>query len=70
MWGHLWLEVPDSAAPDSVVMVTVTATGREGSLVPPTHAFLWLLVLAPAPQVRYPHFPLQARQGKGRVLWA
>ncbi|KAM8938215.1 von Willebrand factor A domain-containing protein 7 isoform 2-T2 [Lycaon pictus] len=50
VWGHLWLEVPDSAAPDSVVMVTVTATGREGSLVPPTHAFLWLLVLAPAPQ--------------------
>ncbi|XP_041616247.1 von Willebrand factor A domain-containing protein 7 isoform X2 [Vulpes lagopus] len=50
VWGHLWLEVPDSAAPDSVVMVTVTATGREGSLVPPTHAFLWLLVLAPASQ--------------------
>nr|XP_055120390.1 von Willebrand factor A domain-containing protein 7 isoform X2 [Symphalangus syndactylus] len=49
-WGRLWLEVPDSAAPDSVVMVTVTAAGREANPVPPTHAFLRLLVLAPAPQ--------------------
>ncbi|XP_037699604.1 LOW QUALITY PROTEIN: von Willebrand factor A domain-containing protein 7 [Choloepus didactylus] len=49
-WGRLWLEVPDSATPDSVVTVTVTATSREASAVPPTHAFLRLLVLAPAPQ--------------------
>ncbi|XP_069344520.1 von Willebrand factor A domain-containing protein 7 [Eulemur rufifrons] len=49
-WGRLWLEVPDSAAPDSVVMVTVTAVGQEASPVPPTHAFLRLLVLAPALQ--------------------
>ncbi|XP_034516376.1 von Willebrand factor A domain-containing protein 7 isoform X2 [Ailuropoda melanoleuca] len=49
-WGRLWLEVPDSAAPDSVVSVTVTATGREASPVPPTHAFLRLLVLGPAQQ--------------------
>ncbi|XP_004424533.1 PREDICTED: von Willebrand factor A domain-containing protein 7 isoform X1 [Ceratotherium simum simum] len=49
-WGRLWLEVPDSAALDSVVTVTVTAMGREASLVPPTHAFLRLLVLALAPQ--------------------
>uniref|UniRef100_A0A9L0R0F6 von Willebrand factor A domain containing 7 n=1 Tax=Equus caballus TaxID=9796 RepID=A0A9L0R0F6_HORSE len=49
-WGRLWLEVPDSATPDSVVVVTVTAMGREASSVPPTHAFLRLLVLAPAPQ--------------------
>uniref|UniRef100_A0ABI7YA64 von Willebrand factor A domain containing 7 n=1 Tax=Felis catus TaxID=9685 RepID=A0ABI7YA64_FELCA len=49
-WGRLWLEIPDSAAPDSVVMVTVTATGPEASPVPPTHAFLRLLVLAPTPQ--------------------
>ncbi|XP_077017460.1 von Willebrand factor A domain-containing protein 7 isoform X2 [Tamandua tetradactyla] len=49
-WGRLWLEVPDSAALDSVVMVTVTAVGGEASTVPPTHAFLRLLVLAPAPQ--------------------
>ncbi|XP_044234216.2 von Willebrand factor A domain-containing protein 7 isoform X2 [Ursus arctos] len=49
-WGRLWLEVPDSAAPDSVVAVTVTATGREASPVPPTHAFLRLLVLGPALQ--------------------
>ncbi|KAK2508851.1 hypothetical protein MC885_011793, partial [Smutsia gigantea] len=49
-WGSLWLEVPDSAAPDSVVTVIVTATGREASPGPPTHAFLRLLVLAPAPQ--------------------
>ncbi|MBZ3873290.1 von Willebrand factor A domain-containing protein 7, partial [Sciurus carolinensis] len=48
-WGRLWLEVPDSATPDSVVMVTVTALGQEVSLMPPTHAFLRLLVLAPAP---------------------
>ncbi|XP_006896236.1 PREDICTED: von Willebrand factor A domain-containing protein 7 [Elephantulus edwardii] len=49
-WGHLWLEVPDSAAPDLVVMVTVTAEDLEASSVPPTHAFLRLLVLAQAPQ--------------------
>ncbi|KAM5287222.1 von Willebrand factor A domain-containing protein 7 isoform 2-T6 [Hipposideros larvatus] len=49
-WGRLWLEVPDSVAPDSVVTVTVTATGREASPVAPTYAFLRLLVLAPAPQ--------------------
>lgn len=67
-WGRLWLEVPDSAAPDSVVVVTVTAMGREASSVPPTHAFLRLLVLAPAPQVRQPHFPSQGTQGKGRAV--
>lgn len=44
-WGRLWLEVPDSAAPDSVVTVTVTAVGQGASQVPPTHAFLRLLVL-------------------------
>ncbi|KAI6048247.1 von Willebrand factor A domain-containing protein 7 isoform X1 [Marmota monax] len=49
-WGCLWLEVPDSAALDSMVMVTVTALGREVSLMPPTHAFLRLLVLAQTPQ--------------------
>ncbi|XP_003789077.1 von Willebrand factor A domain-containing protein 7 [Otolemur garnettii] len=49
-WGRLWLEVPDSAASNSVVMVTVTAAGQEGSPVPPTHVFLRLLVLAPALQ--------------------
>ncbi|XP_066120367.1 von Willebrand factor A domain-containing protein 7 [Saccopteryx bilineata] len=49
-WGRLWLEVPASAAADSVVLVTVTATGREAGPVPPTHAFLRLLVLASAPQ--------------------
>lgn len=47
-WGRLWLEVPDSAAPDTVVTVTVTVTavGQGASQVPPTHAFLQLLVLA------------------------
>ncbi|KAM8779762.1 von Willebrand factor A domain-containing protein 7 isoform 2-T2 [Rhynchonycteris naso] len=49
-WGRLWLEVPASATPDSVVLVTVTATGREAGPVPSTHAFLRLLVRAPAPQ--------------------
>ncbi|XP_049988318.1 von Willebrand factor A domain-containing protein 7 isoform X3 [Alexandromys fortis] len=49
-WGRLWLEVPDSAAPDSVVMVTVTAVGQGASPGPPTHAFLRLLVLAQASQ--------------------
>nr|XP_040138321.1 von Willebrand factor A domain-containing protein 7 isoform X2 [Ictidomys tridecemlineatus] len=49
-WGCLWLEVPDSAVLDSMVMVTVTALGREVSLLPPTHAFLRLLVLAQTPQ--------------------
>lgn len=54
-WGHLWLEVPDSATPDSMVMVTVTATtDGEASTAPPTHAFLRLLVLAPAPQDQLP----------------
>ncbi|XP_051009495.1 von Willebrand factor A domain-containing protein 7 [Acomys russatus] len=45
-WGRLWLEVPDSAALNSVVVVTVTAVSQEASPVPPTHAFLRLLVLA------------------------
>ncbi|XP_051043290.1 von Willebrand factor A domain-containing protein 7 isoform X2 [Phodopus roborovskii] len=49
-WGRLWLEVPDSAAPDSVVMVTVTAVSQGASPVPPTHAFLRLLVLAQSSQ--------------------
>ncbi|XP_041490355.1 von Willebrand factor A domain-containing protein 7 isoform X2 [Microtus oregoni] len=49
-WGRLWLEVPDSAAPNSVVMVTVTAVGQGASPGPPTHAFLRLLVLAQASQ--------------------
>ncbi|XP_059794377.1 von Willebrand factor A domain-containing protein 7 isoform X4 [Balaenoptera ricei] len=53
-WGCLWLKVPDTAASDSVVMVTVTATDREASTVPPTHAFLRLLVLGPAPQDQLP----------------
>ena len=69
-WGCLWLKVPDTAASDSVVMVTVTATDREASTVPPTHAFLRLLVLGPAPQVRCPHFPLHDRQGEGRAVQA
>ncbi|KAM5262659.1 von Willebrand factor A domain-containing protein 7 [Ctenodactylus gundi] len=47
-WGRLSLEVPESAAPDSVVMVTVTAVATEASPWAPTHAFLRLLVLAPA----------------------
>lgn len=54
-WGRLWLEVPQSAAPRSVVVVTVAAMGREAGPVPPTHAFLRLLVLAPDPQVPRPH---------------
>ncbi|XP_040844519.1 von Willebrand factor A domain-containing protein 7 isoform X1 [Ochotona curzoniae] len=49
-WGHLWLEIPDSASPDSVVMVTVTAVGGDVGPVSPTHAFLRLLVLSRAPQ--------------------
>uniref|UniRef100_A0A250Y5Z9 von Willebrand factor A domain-containing protein 7 n=1 Tax=Castor canadensis TaxID=51338 RepID=A0A250Y5Z9_CASCN len=53
-WGHLWLEIPDSAAPDSVVMVTVIAVGRGASPMPPTHAFLRLLVLAPERQDQLP----------------
>lgn len=53
-WGRLWLEVPESAALDSVVTVTVAAMGREARPVPPTHAFLRLLVLAPHPQVTAP----------------
>ncbi|XP_028334284.1 von Willebrand factor A domain-containing protein 7 isoform X9 [Physeter macrocephalus] len=53
-WGCLWLKVPDTAASDSVVMVTVTAMDREASTVPPTHAFLRLLVLGPAPQDQLP----------------
>lgn len=67
-WGCLWLKVPDTAASDSVVMVTVTAMNREASTVPPTHAFLRLLVRGPTPQVRCPHFPLQDRQGEGRAV--
>ncbi|XP_010831660.1 PREDICTED: von Willebrand factor A domain-containing protein 7 [Bison bison bison] len=53
-WGRLWLEVPDTAASDSVVMVTVTAKNGEASTMPPTHAFLRLLVQAPAPQDQLP----------------
>ncbi|XP_057555633.1 von Willebrand factor A domain-containing protein 7 isoform X4 [Hippopotamus amphibius kiboko] len=54
-WGRLWLEVPDTAASNSVVMVTVSATtDGEASTVPPTHAFLRLLVLAPTPQDQLP----------------
>ncbi|EPQ03727.1 Protein G7c [Myotis brandtii] len=53
-WGRLWLEVPESAALDSVVTVTVAAMGREARPVPPTHAFLRLLVLGPDPQVTAP----------------
>ncbi|XP_060045461.1 von Willebrand factor A domain-containing protein 7 isoform X2 [Erinaceus europaeus] len=59
-WGRLWLEIPDSAAPDSVVMVTVTATGGETNPVSLTHAFLRLLVLGPEPQDQLaapPHSP-------------
>ncbi|KAI4552756.1 hypothetical protein MJT46_020117, partial [Ovis ammon polii x Ovis aries] len=52
--GRLWLEVPDTAASDSMVMVTVTAKNGEPSTMPPTHAFLRLLVRAPAPQVSAP----------------
>nr|XP_058933444.1 von Willebrand factor A domain-containing protein 7 isoform X4 [Kogia breviceps] len=53
-WGCLWLKVPDTAASDSVVMVTVTAIDREASTVSPTHAFLRLLVLGAAPQDQLP----------------
>ncbi|XP_004711857.1 von Willebrand factor A domain-containing protein 7 isoform X1 [Echinops telfairi] len=53
-WGRLWLEVPHSAAPDAVVTVTVTAVGGEARSVPPTFAFLRLLVLALAPQDQPP----------------
>ncbi|XP_043763785.1 von Willebrand factor A domain-containing protein 7 isoform X3 [Cervus elaphus] len=53
-WGRLWLEVPDTAASDSMVMVTVTAKDGEASMMPPTHAFLRLLVRAPAPQDQLP----------------
>ncbi|XP_061255095.1 von Willebrand factor A domain-containing protein 7 isoform X3 [Bos javanicus] len=53
-WGRLWLEVPDTAASDSVVMVTVTAKNGEASTMPPTHAFLRLLVQAPALQDQLP----------------
>ncbi|XP_006154352.1 von Willebrand factor A domain-containing protein 7 [Tupaia chinensis] len=62
-WGRLWLGVPGSVAPDSVVMVTVTAVGRGASPVPPTHAFLRLVVLPPAPQDQLtapPHSPAPA----------
>ncbi|XDA87422.1 hypothetical protein R6Z07M_016782 [Ovis aries] len=52
--GRLWLEVPDTAASDSMVMVTVTAKNGEPSTMPPTHAFLRLLVRAPAPQDELP----------------
>jgi hypothetical protein len=64
-WGHLWLEIPDSAAPDSVVMVTVIAVGRGASPMPPTHAFLRLLVLAPERQVRHSHLSLQEMRARG-----
>lgn len=47
--------------------VTVAAMGREARPVPPTHAFLRLLVLAPDPQVTRPHSPSQGRQGRGGV---
>ncbi|XP_058163665.2 von Willebrand factor A domain-containing protein 7 [Dasypus novemcinctus] len=52
-WGRLLLEVPDSAAPDSAVTVTVAAEGAAAGAggARPAHAFLRLLVLAPAPQV-------------------
>lgn len=53
-WGRLWLEVPDTVASDSMVMVTVTAKDGEASTMPPTHAFLRLLVRAPAPQDQLP----------------
>nr|XP_045012658.1 von Willebrand factor A domain-containing protein 7 isoform X2 [Jaculus jaculus] len=49
-WGCLWLEVPDSAAPDSVVMVTVTVVSRGTGPVALTHAFLRLLVAAQTSQ--------------------
>ncbi|KAM4835035.1 von Willebrand factor A domain-containing protein 7 [Thomomys bottae] len=48
--GRLWLKVPDSAAPNSMAMVTVTAVGRGANPEPPTHAFLRLLVQDPAEQ--------------------
>ncbi|KAM6182344.1 von Willebrand factor A domain-containing protein 7 [Erethizon dorsatum] len=51
-WGRLWLEVPAAAAPDSVVLVTVAAVGREASPAASAHAFLRLVVLAPASQAR------------------
>lgn len=66
-WGRLWLEVPDTAASDSVVMVTVTAKNGEASTMPPTHAFLRLLVQAPAPQVSAPTF--HCRRGRVRGEW-
>lgn len=65
--GRLWLEVPDTAASDSVVMVTVTAKNGEPSTMPPTHAFLRLLVRAPAPQVSAPTF--HCRIGRVRGGW-
>lgn len=49
-WGRLWLQIPDSAPPDSVVTVTVAAVRRDGGPGSPTHAFLRLLVQARAPQ--------------------
>ncbi|XP_048205176.1 von Willebrand factor A domain-containing protein 7 [Perognathus longimembris pacificus] len=57
--GRLWLEVPNSAAPRSIVTVTVAVmgvAGRGASPAPPTHAFLQLLVQDPAGQVRHPAF--------------
>lgn len=50
-WGRLWLEVPEAAAPDSVVLVTVAAVGEAGT-APSAHAYLRLVVLDPASQVR------------------
>ncbi|XP_038197852.1 von Willebrand factor A domain-containing protein 7 [Arvicola amphibius] len=65
-WGRLWLEVPDSAAPDRVVMVTVTAVSQGASPGPPTHAFLRLLVLAQA--LQDPQDQLETPASAGRVL--
>uniref|UniRef100_A0A8C5UN01 von Willebrand factor A domain containing 7 n=1 Tax=Microcebus murinus TaxID=30608 RepID=A0A8C5UN01_MICMU len=53
-WGRLWLEVPDSAAPDSVVLVTVTAVGQEACAptfhlrVAPAHPDIFSFPLGPA----------------------
>lgn len=66
-WIRLWLEVPDSAAPDSVVTVTVSAAGQGASQVPPTHAFLQLLVLAQSSKVRCFLTPSAARAVGGAL---
>ncbi|XP_063095242.1 von Willebrand factor A domain-containing protein 7 isoform X2 [Cavia porcellus] len=54
-WGRLWLEVPEAAAPDSVVLVTVAAVGEAGT-APSAHAYLRLVVLDPASQAQL-NFP-------------